>query len=310
MKSLFKRVKSAIIGLGLLGMISGANMPINAEEISSNLNEKNYNYTESINHTNYLNKSENLEGILEPSPYFSIENYAKKTEQKTKPKKSTFFGFGTYNLGLVTYLPCKPLEGTYQPGSAYMISAQPYDLSYSLGIGIDYKILPNVGIFLDGGFSSWKKLIAEKGGYGVGAWIWEQSGYEDARVGPFPMDTYYYMDATSLRAGARYIFSKGKFEPWAGAGYGLYAWQATIGNRQEEKKYGQNSGLVGGLTFLGGVDLNFNDFVLRVFGEFASPVANPKIENLFRDGWTFENTGGEHILGHYRFGVAIGFKNF
>ncbi len=279
MKNLLKLIKSTLIGLSLAGIVSGFTpSPTPAEEIV----------------INSIKENKKIE--------YSTSN---KNQKKNKP---TFFGFGTYNLGTVTYLPCEPLEGPYQPGGAHIVPSQPYDLAYSFGIGMDYKLLPSFALFIDGGFSSWKKLIAEKNGYSAGAWIWEQSGYEDARIGPFPMDTYYYMDATSLRAGARYIPSKGKIEPWIGVGYGVYAWQATIGNRKEEKKYGQNSGLVGGLTFLGGVDLNFKDFIFRIFGEAASPVANPKIENLFQKGWTFENTGGEHILGPYRFGIGIGVK--
>jgi hypothetical protein len=49
-----------------------------------------------------------------------------------------------------------------------------------------------------------------------------------------------------------------------------------------------------------------DDFVFRLFGDFITPVVNPRFENLFQDGWILEDQTGEFAQGPYRFGVAIG----
>jgi hypothetical protein len=47
--------------------------------------------------------------------------------------------------------------------------------------------------------------------------------------------------------------------------------------------------------------------MLTVFGEGASPVANPEINDLFYTGWTWNNAGGNHIMAPYRLGIALSF---
>lgn len=227
-----------------------------------------------------------------------------------KARKFMFLAFGTLNFGMVTFYPCKPVTGDVaQYASAGGPNpAAPYDLSYGFGIGLDYRILKSLGIFFDGGFQTWHKLLAKKDGYGFGQWIWEQSDYTNAVVGPFPMDTYYYMDTTVMRLGARYIFSDGAFQLWTGGAVGLYAWQATIGNREEELKYGTpGSGLSAGYSLLAGIDFKADDFVFRVYADYGSAVASPKITDLFNTGWVFENTGGENIAAPFKVGLAVGF---
>ncbi len=227
-----------------------------------------------------------------------------------KAKNFMFLAFGTLNFGLVTFYPCKPVTGdiTQYTSAGGPNPAAPYDLSYSFGIGLDYRILKYLGIFFDGGFHTWHKLLAKKDGYGFGQWVWEQSDYTNAVVGPFPMDTSYYMDTTTMRLGARYIFSDGAFQLWTDGALGLYAWQATIGNREEELKYGNpDSGLSVGYSLLAGIDFMAGDFVLRLYGDYGSAVASPKITDLFNTGWVFENTGGENITGPFKVGLAVGF---
>jgi len=130
-------------------------------------------------------------------------------------------------------------------------------------------------------------------------------------IGPFDMDTYYYMDTTAIRFGARYVFSEEKLQPWVGAGFGFYAWQATIGNRKEGLKYGDpDSGLSIGYSFLAGIDFVFGDISLRVYVDYGSAVANPRISGLIKNNpdAVFENTGGEHVTGPLKTGLAFGIK--
>lgn len=306
-------IKTAIAAGTLLGMVSLSPLPVHAEKVYSQPNENNYkteaDVVQGIAQIKGLEKK--IGTTKELLAYSADENIkdAKEAQKPEKKKNFTIFASGTYNLGSVTWAPCFPLEGEYHPGSAYVSSDKPYDLSYSFGVGADYEIFPNFKLFFDGSINTWNKLIAKKDGYGVGEWIFEQADYADARVGPFPMDTYYYMDTTDLRIGAKYYLPLGKnFQPWVGAGYGIYSWEATIGNKEEEKKYSQASGLAGSVSVLAGIDLVVDDFVLRIFGDFGGPAVNLKMENLFKSGWTFENTGGEYAVAPYKIGAAIGMK--
>jgi hypothetical protein len=228
------------------------------------------------------------------------------TAAAPRPVKPLLFIFGTLDSGLVAYSPCKPLEGVYQPGSAYVVGTQPYDLAWGAGMGLEYRFMGSFAGSLDFGISRWEKLLAKANGYGVGDWVWEQSGYTDARVGPFPMDVKYYMDTTSVRLGGKYYPIEGVFQPFVGLSLGMYAWQAIIGNREEEKKYSEiSSGTAFSPTYQLGIDFVLDGFVVRIFGDLATAVANPKFEDLFQPGWTFESVGGEHVQGPYRFGLAV-----
>lgn len=224
------------------------------------------------------------------------------SKETGKTNKFMFLAFGSLNFGMVTFYPCKPVTGDI---AQYATAggpnpAAPYDLSYGFGIGLDYRILKFLAIFFDGGFQTWHKLLAEKDGYGFGQWVWEQSDYTNAVIGPFPMDTYYYMDTTTMRLGARYILS--------GGAIGLYAWQATIGNKEKELKYGTpGSGLSVGYSLLAGIDFTAGDIVFRVYGDYGSAAASLKITDLFNTGWVFENTGGENIAAPFKAGLAVGF---
>ncbi|RKX95271.1 MAG: hypothetical protein DRP84_04740 [Spirochaetes bacterium] len=239
----------------------------------------------------------------------------KKTSVKKVEKKErfTFFGYGSLNFGEVTYYPFIPVEGNYDYTNAFGPSSpKPYNFSYGFGIAIDYRIMDFLGIFLDGGSNSWKLLLAKKDGDAYGQWVAEATDYDSAVVGPFSMDTYYYMDTVVLRTGARYIASKGLFQPWIGAGIGMSAWQATIGNRQEQKKIGNiSSGISIGYSFLGGTDLVFKDFVIRLYIDYGSALAYPKISGLLKspyDSAVFEPIMGEHATGPYKVGLAFGVK--
>lgn len=227
--------------------------------------------------------------------------------EAAKPVKPLFFIFGTMDSGLIAFLPCKPLEDTYIPGSAYVIGTQSYDLAWGAGMGIEYRLMDSLSGGIDFGLSSWEKLLVKKDGYGVGNWVWEQNDYMDARVGPFPMDVKYYMDTIFIRFGAKYYPMHGIIQPFIGASLGIYAWDATIGNRGEEKKYSDiSSGFSSSVSYQLGIDFVFDEFSFRIFADMATAVGNPKFENLFVNGWTFENTGGEHLQGSYRLGIALG----
>lgn len=226
----------------------------------------------------------------------------------TTLKQSFLYIYGTMQSGLTGHMPCEPWDSSsYIPGNPYFNNGmEPYDSSWGAGMSMEWRMADFLSFNLDAGFSSWDKLLAKKDGYGIGFWVWEQSGYNDARIGPFPMDVRYYMDTTILRLGTKYYPMTGLFQPWVGVSAGLYAWQVTIGNREEEKKYSDTSGTAFSTSLQVGIDLVMDDFVIRFFGDFATAVANPRLENLFQQGWTYEDPTGEFVEGPYRYGIAIG----
>lgn len=226
-----------------------------------------------------------------------------------KTPRTLLFVGGTLDSagGWVGYVPCQPLEGVYYSGSAYVNGMLPYDSAWGMGVALEYRFLDSFACGLDFGLNRWEKLLAKKDGYGVGDWVFEQTDYSSARVGPFPMDVKYYMDTTSVRLNGKYYPLSGMIQPYIGAAVGVYAWQATIGNREEEKKYSDNSsGMLVSTTLQAGVDFVIDSFVVRIFGDFASPVAHPRFENLFQNGWTYADE--EHAEGPYRFGIALGME--
>ncbi|GEM_PF-4365445 len=237
-----------------------------------------------------------------------------KVPGKVLEKKLSFIGFGCLNFGMVSYYPYTPAEGDYtQYQSSFGVNPpEPYeDFSWAFGIGMDYRLFDSISLFFDGGFYTWRLLLARKDGYAYGQWVAEQTGYSSAVIGPFSMDTYYYMDTTAIRIGARYILSAGNFQPWIGIAAGAYAWQATIGNRELGLKYGNpDSGISPGYSILTGIDLVFNDFCLRIFGDYGSAIGYPRITGLIKDNpdAVFENTGGEFVTGPYKIGIAICIK--
>ncbi|MCK5218308.1 hypothetical protein KAR10_02225 [bacterium] len=248
-------------------------------------------------------------GIKAPAEAASIKNKENipAPNSNAQSKKKMLFVFGALHSGLVTHVPCKPLEGPYVPGSAYMIAAQPYDNAWGAGLGIELKLDEFFAVSLDGGISRWEKLLAKENGYAVGDWVWEQSGYTDARIGPFPRDVKYYMDTTMMRLGGKYFAMGGTFQPWIGASLGIYAWQAIIGNREQEVKYSEISSDISFSPALQvGMDFVFDEFAIRIFSDYGTAAVNPYFENLFRDGWTFETLGGEHVEGVLKFGIALG----
>lgn len=270
---------------------------------------------QSFSQSNSEHKSIINNGNQEYLTYLNKKKLKNKDPEKKKETKFFFLPFGTINFGQVTYYPYKPVPEGEDPSlytSAFGPNpAEPYDFSYGFGISIDYRIQKFLALSMDGGFNTWKLKLANKDGYSYGQWVAEQTNYNTAVIGPFTMDTYYYMDCTSIRMGARYIFSEEIFQPWAGAALGFFAWQATVGNRKESLKYGTpDSGFSPGYSLLAGVDIVIKDITFRVFGDYGSALAKPRITGLLGDypDAVFENTGGEHATGPYKIGCALGIK--
>lgn len=215
-------------------------------------------------------------------------------------------------IGFSGVLPIGDTQPCMVPEDENHWGPNPLDKSYGFGVTIENSVGTNLRIFLDGNYYIYRKLVAEEGLRSWSHWVFENNDYGSWYTGTFTKDAYFDMEATGFRVGAKYAFVKKNFRPWVGLGVGIYSWKASYMTSDRKKTWGFDSGFIGGVTYLVGVDFIVNisetdKFVLTFFGDFASPVANPKIENLFYNGWTWENSGGNHIMGPYRFGVSIGF---
>ncbi|HSN93297.1 MAG TPA: hypothetical protein VLS93_18850, partial [Anaeromyxobacteraceae bacterium] len=125
-------------------------------------------------------------------------------------------------------------------------------------------------------------------------------------LGPFSEDAYYYTDATALRLGARYALPMGRISPWIGATFGAYAWTATYGTGDRSGKWGQDTGIATGFTFLLGADMEVGGSgTIGLFADLASPVARIEMTDLFQNGWTWTTEANQHVLAPYRFGVTV-----
>ena len=208
------------------------------------------------------------------------------------------------------------MSGTVTPallpvGEGYFGGGIPIESPYGFGLSIDYNIDPSLRFFFDGNFYTYRKQVGIEGQNSSSTWIFEMNDYETNLIS-FNEDAYFYMQTTGLRFGAKYSFQKNNFRPWVGAGIGFYAWKADYATADRSGSWGSDNGTTTGVTFLFGVDYIFNreskrPMIITFYGDMASPVANPVIDDLFNDGWTWDNAGGNHIMGPYRIGLSIGF---
>ncbi len=215
----------------------------------------------------------------------------------TKPAKPFHFGFWAA-LPFGEHFPT-----ALTPGDAsYQVDAP--DTSWALGIVGEYRIAPALRVFLDGGRYTESVQVAKAGQPSGSFWVYEQTGYTTHTMAPFDKNVRYYMDTTALRLGASYVIPFGSLEAWGGATVGVYAWQATYGTDNRSSKWGQTSGTATGFTLIAGIDAPLSEFgSIGLFFDFASPVADGQIKDLFKTGWTW--TVSQHVMGPYRFGVRM-----
>jgi len=164
---------------------------------------------------------------------------------KEKKKKFTLGFSGILTTGRVSTAmgPRTASDAQNYPYSINVAGEEgPFDGSYGFGVVLEYKINPSIRLFLDGNFYTYKRLVAEKGGYGNSGWVYEQSGWESPYIGPFEKDCYFYMDTTGFRIGTKYVFLPGQIQLWVGIGAGIYHWIATFGTGDRTGKWGSDAG--------------------------------------------------------------------
>jgi len=222
----------------------------------------------------------------------------------TTASPSLFIGFhGGLTSGKISPA-ASPKEGGE---NASMMAAS----GFLVGVNFEGNLSSQFRWFVDGMSSSQKVAVATEGGYANSFWVYEKSNYTSHDVGPFSTDVNAIIQSAGFRLGAKYLVTdSGVMRPWIGMGYGIYSWTFEYANSARTKSYGKATGMANGLTYLAGVNFEIDQKTrLVLYGDFASPVINPKIDNLFRTGWTWENPGGSHIFGPYRFGLAVQFAS-
>jgi hypothetical protein len=208
-----------------------------------------------------------------------------RAEEKESPFLLGFFGqypFGQVNTAVVS------------PEDSYA-NFNPIDFGYGFGLSVEYRLAPSMRLFLGGSHSSF--------------WVYEMTGYTTNQL-HFNDDAFMYMDTTGFRLGAKLVLPGSGIQPWIGAGFGYYRWDAAYMTGDRSSTWGSDGGYAWGLTYLGGVDIRVfevggNGLWLTVYTDLAAPAVFPVIENLFQAGWTWDDSGGSPIMGPYR--VSAGF---
>jgi hypothetical protein len=222
---------------------------------------------------------------------------------RAEEKESHFlFGFfGQYPFG-------KANTAVISPEDSYG-NLNPIDLGYGFGLSVEYRLAPSLRLFLDGSHSSYRKQVGIAGANSSSFWVFEMTGYTTNEL-HFDDDAFMYMDTTGFRLGAKLVLPGSGIQPWIGAGVGYYRWDAAYMTGDRSSTWGSDGGYAWGLTYLGGVDIRVskgdgNGLWLTVFADLAAPAVFPVIENLFQAGWTWDNAGGNHIMGPYRVGAGF-----
>ncbi len=194
----------------------------------------------------------------------------------------------------------------------------PYDSGFIVNMSLDVTVSPSLRLYLGMAGNVQRKLLARAHGLGNGLWVLEQSGYESPSISfeTVDDDVNMFMDTAGFRLGIKLNPPKsGTFVPWVGISVGVYLWNVDFANLARDSSYGRDNGVVTGITYMGGIDMKIaisnnsekqKYLILTPFIDLASPVANPMIDDLFMDGWTWDNIGGSHVMGPTRIGIMLG----
>ena len=201
------------------------------------------------------------------------------------------------------------------PSTALTNSGQSIKRSFGFGLTIQRKVTQSINIFFDINAYNYNIFLASQGADVQSVWTVAESAThsndpgapQEQYVNNLPTDVYFDMQATGFRLGAKYIFGKKKFHPWAGAAIGLYDWEANYFDKNKDKTYGCSRGYIAGLTFLAGVDFKVtSNRVLTAFADFGSPLVKYSIDGLFYPQWNLKDCQSR-ILGPYRLGLTFSF---
>jgi hypothetical protein len=215
-----------------------------------------------------------------------------------------------YLIGLNLQLPRGMVPSTALTNNGHSIKS-----SFGFGFVIQRKLTQSINIFMDINAYKYNLFLAGKGTDVQSSWTLAEStthlndpgAPQVQSVNNLPTDVYFDMQSTGVRLGAKYIFGKKRFRPWAGAAFGLYDWEASYLDKSVDKTYGCGRGYVTGLTFLAGIDYKLTpDKIITAYVDFGSPVAKYTIKGLFYPQWDVIDYRS-YIIGPYRMGITVSF---
>ncbi len=180
--------------------------------------------------------------------------------------------------------------------------------SVGFGLDIQRKVSRNLNVFVDITAYNCNILMSGQQIWPASATAVTDIALKSSSVEDPGSGAGFDMQATGLRIGAKYIFLRKKFQPWAGSAVGLYDWEVEFSDKDMKQSYGGKKGYVPGITFLAGIDYKVKPrIVLTFFADISSPVVDFSLD----EGRTYHGlTTTEfqsHIMGPYRFGAALSF---
>ncbi|NOY38168.1 MAG: hypothetical protein GXO83_11430 [Chlorobi bacterium] len=224
-------------------------------------------------------------------------------------RKVNFRALGTLDMGHARVMPCWPENQSEKYGNGKFPV-----YGYGAGITFDYRPLLHIALFTDITTHHWKFRVGGKDQRSESDWILQQTDSVTRYTGTWDQDIYFRMNAIQVRLGMRYIQPvNDKIETWAGFGGSITTWKGIVSAKDQFGSYGLDDGTGFSVFAQAGVDLYIHPvkgdktgFIMSLFIDVGSPLAKPlRIDNLFNNGWNWDNRQGEFAVLPYRFGVAF-----
>jgi hypothetical protein len=174
-----------------------------------------------------------------------------------------------------------------------------------VGLGLDIRPIKFLRIFADWTAYQHKTKAADQNKTAYAVHV------PGIASGVFPdSDVNYEVDAQGFRLGMKLSLPFPYVEPWAGIGIGKYAWKAEYKSTDGSWVYGDDSGWMPAVTYLGGIDFKFGMgggvFTLTPFYEFGAPYVEPTVRDIASTGKDWKDSYGTPAMIPNRWGVALG----
>ena len=252
-------------------------------------------------------------GVDQPAlshPLVSAPAEEKEEHNPVFDRKFNLRAVGLYDFGSTHFMPFWPKELDTDIANGSFPAR-----GYGLGGSFDYRIAPHIAIYTGIVFHKWRFRMGEQDSLSAGDWIYEQTNALTRYTDPWTEDVFFKMNAYGLRFGARYILFPGpNTESWIGPGIAITPWKAIIKATDQISNYGTASGTTYDLFIQAGFnfvihparnDLSSGIIVSPYLEVGYARARNLKIDNLYMNGWTWENPQGEPAILPFRLGLYL-----
>lgn len=225
-------------------------------------------------------------------------------------RKFNLRAMGSFDFGSTHFMPFWPEKlDTEHADGAFPASG------YGLGGLIDYRVSPHLVVFSGITFHKWRFRMGEPGSRSAGDWILEQTNQLTRYTDPWTQDVFFKMSAYDFRAGMRYIRTLSmNTESWIGAGAAITPWSAIVSASDQIGNFGKTTGSANDFFIQAG--FNFKIYPVRgneSSGIILSPFLEAgfararklKMDNLYMNGWNWDNPKGEPAILPFRLGMEI-----